>query len=351
MVGGSIPMFRVGLIGTGWVAQARHIPSFQAIAGVEVVAVYDRREDVARDTARRFGIKVVARRRDDLFAADLDAVSIATSPWSHAEHACAALGSGLHVFCEKPMALNAGEAQAMADAATAAGKVLTISHNFLYARATETARTYLGTDPGLSWAGATQLSSEARRLPEWYRDLPGGLLFDEMPHLLYTLRDWCGPLTLAHASATWREDGHPDVVHALFTGRIPAQATMVFGAPLSEWHVTLVGRRRVVDLDLFRDIAVRLPSDRAHTAPDIARTSARAMLDHAAGFAASGLNLIRGRQRWGHDRLIRAFVQAARGLEPNPVPLPDALDVVHMADALLDSIGARKHTPARPSRP
>ena len=46
-------MFRVGVIGTGWVAQERHIPSFQAIPGVEVAGVYDRREDQARQVAHR----------------------------------------------------------------------------------------------------------------------------------------------------------------------------------------------------------------------------------------------------------------------------------------------------------
>lgn len=343
-------MFRVGVIGTGWVSQARHIPSLQAVPGVEVVGVYDRQEDRAREAARRFGIPFVAQTREDLLAADLDAVSIATSPWSHAEHACAALESGLHVFCEKPMALDSSEAQTMADAAAIAGKILTISHNFLYARSTQHARRYLGTRPALSWVGALQLSSEARRLPDWYRALPGGLLFDEMPHVLYMLRGWCGPLTLAHASATWREDGHPSVVEALFAGPVPAQATMVFGAPLSEWHVTLVGRTRVVDLDLFRDIALRLPSDDAHGALDIARTSAKAIVDHGLGFAASGVNLLRGRQHWGHDRLIRNFVDAARGLGPNPVAVSDALDVVRMTDSLLDAIGARERTVSRPPR-
>lgn len=344
-------MFRVGVIGTGWVAQARHIPSLQAVRGVEVVGVYDRHEDRAREAARRFGIRFVAGSREDLLAADLDAVSIATSPWSHAEHACAALAAGLHVFCEKPMALDSSEAQTMADAADAAGKILTISHNLLYARSTEQARRYLGARPELSWVGALQLSSEARRLPDWYQGLPGGLLFDEMPHLLYMLRGWCGPLTLAHASATWRDDGHPGVVEALFAGSVPAQATIVFGAPLSEWHVTVVGRHRVVDLDLFRDIAVRLPSDDAHGALDIARTSAKAMIDHSLGFVASGVNLLRGRQHWGHDQLLRNFVDAARGRAANPVPVSDALDVVRLADSVLDAVGARERTASRRPRP
>jgi predicted dehydrogenase len=334
-------MFRVGIIGTGWVAQDRHIPSFQSLPGVEVVGVYDRHLDRAEQVAARFGIGLVVRERDELLAAGLNAVSIATSPWSHAEHARAALAAGLHVFCEKPMALDLTEARSMADAAEAAGRVLTISHNFGFARSTRAAREYLGSEPELLYASAVQLSSERRRLPAWYRDLPGGLLFDEVPHLLYTLRDWCGPLQLAGASATWRDDNHPRVVEAEFTGQIPARATMVFGAPLSEWHVTLVGRRRVVDLDLFRDIAVRVGSDGAHHAGDIARTSAKAMLDHGLGFIGSGVEMLRGRLRWGHDVLIAAFVEACQGRRENPVPLDRALDVVRLSDDLMVAIDAR----------
>lgn len=335
-------MFRVGIIGTGWVAQDRHIPSFRSLPGVEIAGVYDRHLDRAQGVAARFGIDIVARERDELLAAGLDAISVATSPWSHAEHTRAALTAGHHVFCEKPMALNLVQAQSMVDAATAAGRVLTISHNFGFARSTQAARDYLGPEPELLYASAVQLSSERRRLPVWYRDLPGGLLFDEVPHLLYTLRGWCGPLQLAGASATWRADNHPGVVEAQFTGRVPARATLIFGAPLSEWHVTLIGRRRVVDLDLFRDIAVRVGSDGPHQARDIARTSAKVMLDHGLGFIESGVEMIRGRLRWGHDALIAAFVEACQGRRDNPVPVSEALDVAAITDDMIVAIGARE---------
>ena len=245
------------------------------------------------------------------------------------------------------MALDLAEARSMAEAAAAAGRVLTISHNFDFARSTQLARAYLGPSPGLLYVSAVQLSSERRRLPAWYRDLPGGLLFDEVPHLLYTLHGWCGPLRLASASSTWRPDGHPGVVEAQFTGETPARATMVFGAPVSEWHVTLVGQRRIVDLDLFRDIAVRIGPDGAHGPRDIARTSAKAMLDHGVGFAGSGLAMLRGRLHWGHDALIAAFVDASLGRRANPVPLATALAVAATTDDLLAAIGAREGVPAR----
>lgn len=334
---------RVGIIGAGWVAGSRHIPSFLQLPRVEVVGIYDRHEARARALADRFGIARVARTRQELFDLGLDAISVATSPWSHADHAVAALDAGLHVFCEKPMALDSHDARQMVEASERAHRVLTLSHNFLYSRASQQARRYLGDHDDLIWAGALQFSSEARRLPEWYRALPGGLLFDEVPHLLYTLTSWCGPLNVAHAEASWRPDGHPHVVRAVFAGHVPAQATMVFGAPVSEWHVSLVGERRFVDLDLFRDIAVRLPSDGAHRAPDIARTSAKAIVDHGLGFAQSGMALMRGRQMWGHDVLIAAFIAAVRDHRPNPVPPSDALAVVALTEELLGSLGVDTH--------
>jgi len=334
--------FRVGVVGTGWVARNRHIPCLRSIPGVEVAGVFDRRIDRARDAARQFGIDVVAEDAAELFDAGLDAVVVATPPWTHAGYARSALAAGLHVFCEKPMALDATEAASMAEAATSGGRILTVSHNFGFSRATRLAREWLGPAPDLLIATAVQLSSERRRLPDWYRDLRGGLLFDEVPHLLYTLRQWCGPLEITSARATRQADGHPGVVEVELSGAVPARAVLVFGAPVSEWHVTLVGRRRVADLDLFRDIAVRVGPDGPHPAADIARTSARAMLDHGIGFAGSGIRMLGGRLYWGHDRLIAAFVDACRGNRDNPVPLDEALDVVAMTDRLLALIGAHE---------
>lgn len=330
--------FRVGIIGPGWVSTDRHIPSFQQIPNVEVAAVYDRHPERAAQVSACFGVARVASSLDDLLSMGLDAVAIGTPPWSHAELAIQAMDQGHHVFCEKPMAMSIAEAEAMAAAAERKDRTLTISHNFTFSRAGRKAERFFGGSP-LSYASAVQFSSSQRRLPIWYRDLPAGLLFDEAPHLLYTLLRWCGPLRVAAATATWQESGEPAVVEVLFAGAVPARATMVFDAPVSEWHVTLVGGRGVVDLDLFRDIAVRIGPDGPHGARDILRTSASLVTDHVVGFASSGLLLARHQLRWGHDALIRSFVGACRGVAPNPVPLDEAVGVVRLTGDILDSIG------------
>ena len=97
---------RVGVLGAGWVATARHLPSYKRDKRAVIVAVYDRRAERADSAAGRFGVPVATDDLDRFFAEELDAVSVCSSPWSHAELAVEALRNGFHVLTEKPMAMN-----------------------------------------------------------------------------------------------------------------------------------------------------------------------------------------------------------------------------------------------------
>lgn len=331
---------RVGILGTGWVATARHIPSYRRHPEVEVVAVYDRRPERAEQTAAAEGVPRWFADLDRFLDHDLDIVSICTPPMNHAELAIAALQRGRHVLTEKPMAMDEAEARAMAAAATAGGRLLCVSHNFLFSRAVTKAERFLaGAD--VTYAAGLQLSSLRRRLPTWYDQLPGGLLQDECPHMLYTLGHFLGPLELDHARATWDPgSGLPATAEILLRG--PGglgQVTMVFGTPVSEWHVGLVSAERVVDLDLFRDIAICVRSDKAHKAADVLRSSVAGVGGHVAGFVTSGARYATRRLYWGHDELVRRFVEATQGRGDVPVPVEDSLAVVRLTTAIVEGLG------------
>jgi predicted dehydrogenase len=330
---------RFGVIGAGWVATARHIPSIQRLADVELVAVFDRSLDRAKAAAPK-GVLATGD-LDEFYGSDLDAVSICTSPWSHADQAIGALGRGVNVLCEKPMALNSAEANSMAQAAETAQRTLCISHNFLWSDAMNKARRSLSKAGPLRYVTGFQLSSEERRLPVWYQDLPGGLLFDEIPHMLYILDDLLGSdLVVEDVRTDWAgRANEPQSCEIWLRGkRGPGQLTMVFGAPISEWHVASVAEKTVVDVDLFRDVTISSGSDGAHGARDVLATSARVATKHLAGFAASGIRLARRRQYWGHDGLIEAFSNSIQERTPSPVPISSALAVVRCSDAILEAI-------------
>jgi predicted dehydrogenase len=334
---------RVGLAGAGWVMTARHLPAFAGHHNVDVVAVYDRTIERADALAAKAGAGTKAYDNLDAFLSQgLDIVSIATSPWSHHDIAIASLEAGAHVFTEKPMAMDSAEALHMSDVANDAGRLLCVSHNFLFSHSVQRAESLLAGTP-IDYVAGVQFSSEQRRLPTWYRDLPGGLMFDEAPHMLYCMNRFLGgSLRLDHARADFSTDGHPRTVELLLRGNTGAgQVTMVFCAPVSEWHLTLSTQRRVVGLDLFRDIAVGISSDGRHGPLDIARTSTAALGGHLGGFVRSGARLVTRRQFWGHDVVIRRFVDATTGRCESPVPIRDSLNVVELTDTVIEALSLR----------
>jgi predicted dehydrogenase len=120
---------RVGVIGVGWAGQ-RHLEAYDALAGVETVALAGLEEPIRAALAAQYGIERHVPRWEDLLELDgIDAVSVAVPTFLHAPIAIAALGRGLHVLSEKPIARNESEARSMVEAARAAGRVLDVGFN------------------------------------------------------------------------------------------------------------------------------------------------------------------------------------------------------------------------------
>src|SRR5271167_2650230 len=112
---------RIGLIGAG-VIGATHSIVLREIAKVlgsrlQLVAVADPLPERRAECAATYryahsfadGFELLAK-------ADIDAAFICTPTHSHAELVHAAAARGLHIFCEKPLAMSAAEAAAMVQA-------------------------------------------------------------------------------------------------------------------------------------------------------------------------------------------------------------------------------------------
>ena len=111
-------VIRVGLIGAGRNTRDRHIPGFQKIEGVEIVAVANRSQESGRRVADQFHIPQVYDTWQELLEDDsIDAVCIGTWPYMHCPITLAALDRDKHVLCEARMSANAAEAHAMLEAA------------------------------------------------------------------------------------------------------------------------------------------------------------------------------------------------------------------------------------------
>ena len=104
---------RLAIIGTGYIAKT-HAQAAKSLPEVELVAVVNHRPPSMRAFADQFAIPRQYTSLDDLIAAgDVDAISINSPNYLHAPQTIHALEAGLHVMVEKPMAMNAAEAQQM----------------------------------------------------------------------------------------------------------------------------------------------------------------------------------------------------------------------------------------------
>lgn len=121
--------WNIGIIGAGGISEA-HLEAIKEEPRAEVVAIADVAREVASNRAARHTIpQVFSDFRELLEVPDIDAVIICVPNYLHAETAMQALAAGKHTLCEKPMAMNAQQAEEMIEAAKQADKILMVAQN------------------------------------------------------------------------------------------------------------------------------------------------------------------------------------------------------------------------------
>jgi predicted dehydrogenase len=119
---------RIAFAGAGYIINI-HAQAAQAQQDVELYAVVEKYSDRAAALAQKFQIKNQYETVEQLLkAGKVDALVIGTPNFLHAPQAIAALKAGVHVMVEKPMALNARQAERMIEAGEKSGARLMVAH-------------------------------------------------------------------------------------------------------------------------------------------------------------------------------------------------------------------------------
>lgn len=318
----------------------RHVPSLREDGGYEVVALVDVDGERAAREAARLGIPrhAAASGPDELpFIDEIDVVTCGTSPFAHERVVSGALRCGKPVITEKPFTMTVEEGEGLVAMARDAGIPLGVVHNFQFASSVKRLQRWMasGRLGEVSAIWAVQMSNPHRRLPEWFDRLPLGLFYDEAPHLIYLVRALAGTepqpvaVTVHPSRIGLATPAHIDV--QMRARDVPITMQMSFEAPLSEWHVAVLGERALGMVDIFRDIAILIPNDRRHVARNVLRSSASASWRHWAGYFRSGVGHARGRLRYGNDEVFRRFREAVHaGRQPVGIGPDDALSVLRI---------------------
>ncbi len=125
------------MVGGGYGAKVP-LPVYAELDEFEPVAVWSRRPERARELAGDAGAELGSAGLDEVLGAPgLEAVHVATPVALHAEVAIAAARRGLHVLCEKPIAMDLAEARSVAEAIEAAGVVGMVNYGRRFQEARE----------------------------------------------------------------------------------------------------------------------------------------------------------------------------------------------------------------------
>jgi predicted dehydrogenase len=120
---------RLGFLGVGWIGRNR-MEAISKTGAVEIVGIADPLVDNASQAKQLAPAAQVVTSMEDLFRLNLDGVVIATPSAMHAEQCIAALGRGIAVFCQKPLARNAPECRRVVEAARDANCLLGVDLSY-----------------------------------------------------------------------------------------------------------------------------------------------------------------------------------------------------------------------------
>jgi len=179
---------RIGIIGTGNLANT-HATHYNNIPGVRLAACCDLNRKRAEEFAKNHNVEKVYDTLEELVQdPSLDAVSVVTWNNAHCAATVAALNAGLHVLCEKPMAMTAEEGRLMKKAAEENDKLLMIGFVRRFGVNAEIAKSYIENgDLGKIYYAKTRCIRRCGNPLGWFADKSrsgGGPLIDLGVHMI-----------------------------------------------------------------------------------------------------------------------------------------------------------------------
>ena len=340
---------RVGLIGSGFIAKQKHLPAWKKIEKIaEVVALCDPNLTQAEELARVHKIPKVYKDFQQMLEVErLDAVDICSPPRTHADLAVRSLQAGAHTLIEKPMAINTEECDRIVAAARGSGCKICVAHSdlfypsFLKAREMVKVGT-IGQFRGMRIFLSTPVDYITSKPDHWAHKLPGGVIGETGPHVIYMTLAFINPIRAVRINARKQLARFPwspyeDYRLELIGDEASCSVALTYATNRWAVQLDLWGSEGHMKFDL--ETQTLLIHGRADLKPMTLGLSAvkeaTEMLGEAIG---TGLSYVTGKFENTHERLIREFVDSIRNGSPTPVPPEEGREAVRVMDLLVNQL-------------
>jgi myo-inositol 2-dehydrogenase / D-chiro-inositol 1-dehydrogenase len=311
---------RIGIIGTGYIAGV-HAAALARDERVQLTAVYDVMPACAERLAGSHNATAVATPLEVLERSDV--VYITTPNTQHVSLAIAALETGKHVFCEKPLATNVADAERVFKKANDGPGVFQVGHNRRFAPVYATLKQLLSEKYAPHSAHVKMNRGELLK-PEWTGDpeITGGFLYETPIHMFDMMRFLFGEVESLHALGSTHEYKEIDDFSVLLKFASGMHATLATAADAS-W------------LFPFERVEVFCHHATLVTREMESLTCSTNLEGH---FTVHTMRQLPREERWGYVQEDRAFIDSILNSSPPLVTAFDGLMSVRLVDAVYEAV-------------
>jgi len=346
---------KVAIVGTGAIASERHIPILSKTPQVHIVAVCDLNEKTARKVADRFRIPHVYTDVGEMLSKEpLDVVDLCTPPHTHADLSLQAIEHGCHVIMEKPMALRSEDCKRIIEAARDRGVKICVIHQMLFYPPVQKALRLikdgaLGDFLGMRIFIANPVWLRTAEKNDWVHKLPGGIIGETGPHLVYLSRAFVGDIldvsvrAEKHTSFPWCQ--FDDYRIELVGEKGISTIMTLYASKQFAAEVDIYGTDGFLKLDL--QAMTLMHYRRKSRQSKVVLTSSLAQAFQLTKSVLSNLvQASKGRLRPGfaHETIMKGFLQAIVSDQPVPVTGEDGLATVETMEKIVNTLSELKRS-------
>lgn len=351
-------MLRAALVGTGLIATQKHLPAWKRVRELaNLVALCDTDLQRAQEVAQRFGVPKIYTDLQILLNEERpDILDICTPPQTHALLAQQGLRAGAHVLVEKPMATSTEECDAMIALAEEMDRSICVAHSDLFYPAFTTMRQLvdrgaIGELRGMHIYLSTPVDYITSKPHHWANHLPGGVIGETGPHVVYMTLAFINPIADVQVRATKLLPEYPwspfeDYRLTLRGERAVSGVTLTYATNQWAAQVHVWGSRGAVQADLQSQGVAHVGRTEL-TARAVGLSTMLGAAQMTSGMLRAGMRRTVGRLPSTHEVLTRAFCRSVQEGTAPPVTAQEGRESIRVMDAIVSCL--EENTPSAPT--